>query len=112
MKTITAYKCKDCGHVMYPHHFRCLKCNGRDFKEISPSVNGKLLTYTVIEQLPWGIDERGRVLGVVEFDNGVKALGVIKSDKVKIGMKLRAGWEPVRVIGGEKVYGLTFEAAK
>jgi hypothetical protein len=27
-------------------------------------------------------------------------------------MKLRAGWEPVRVIGGEKVYGLTFEAAK
>jgi uncharacterized OB-fold protein len=112
MKTITAYKCNKCGHVMYPHHYRCLKCNGRDFKEIAPSAKGKLLTYTVVEQLPWGIDERGRVLGVVEFDNGVKALGVIKADKVKIGMKLRAGWEPVRVIGGEKVYGLTFEAAK
>jgi uncharacterized OB-fold protein len=112
MKTITAYKCNKCGHVMYPHHYRCLKCNGREFKEIKPSAKGKLLTYTIVEQLPWGIDERGRVLGVVEFDNGVKALGVIKADKVKIGMKLRAGWEPVRVIGGEKVYGLTFEAAK
>jgi len=112
MNTITAYKCKKCGLVMYPHHFRCLKCNGREFEEIKPSANGKLLTYTIIEQLPWGIDERERVLGVVEFDNGVKALGVIKAKDPKLGMKLKAGWEPVRVIGGEKVYGLSFQPTK
>lgn len=111
MSTITAYKCKKCGLVMYPHHFRCLKCHEREFDEITPSENAKLLTYTIIEQLPWGIDERGRVLGVVEFDNGIKAMGMIKSLKPKIGMKLKVGWEPVRVIGGEKVYGLTFETA-
>jgi uncharacterized OB-fold protein len=109
MNTITAFKCKQCGHIMYPHHFRCLKCNGREFEEITPSETGKLITYTIVDQLPWGIDERGRVLGVVEFDNGVKALGVIKSDKPKIGMKLKTGWEPVRVIKGEKVYGLSFQ---
>lgn len=112
MKTITAYKCKKCGHVMYPHHYRCLNCNGRDFKEISPTTKGKLITYTIIEQLPWGFDERGRVIGVVEFDNGVKALGVIQADQPRIGMKLRAGWEPVREIAGEKVYGLTFTKSK
>jgi len=111
MKTITAYECKKCGHVMYPYHDRCLKCNGREFKEIKPSAKAKLLTYTIVDQLPWGMDERGRVLGVVEFDNKVRALGVIKADKLKLGMKLRAGWEPVREIGGQKVYGLIFEAA-
>lgn len=111
MKTITAYKCNQCGHVMYPHHLRCLNCNGRDFEEIIPEGKAKLLTYTVVNELPWGIDERGRTLGVVEFENGVKALGLIITDKPKIGMKLATGWEPVRVIGGEKVYGLSFRKA-
>ena len=111
MSNITAYKCKKCGLVMYPHHLRCIKCHAREFEEITPSEKGKLVTFTIVEQLPWGIDERGRVLGVVEFDNGVKALGVILADKPKLGMKLKAGWDSVRVIGGEKVYGLTFEPA-
>jgi uncharacterized OB-fold protein len=111
MSNITAYKCKSCGLVMYPHHYRCLQCHKREFEEISPSEKGKLVTFTVVEQLPWGIDERGRVLGVVEFDNGVKALGVVYSDSPKIGMKLKAGWGVVREMGGEKVYGLTFEPA-
>ncbi len=111
MKTITAYQCKNCGHVMYPHHLRCLNCNGREFDEISPSGKGKLITYTVVNELPWGMDERGRVLGVVEFENGVKALGLIKADDVKIGMKLEVSWEPVRVIGGEETYGLSFQKA-
>ena len=108
MKTITAYQCTQCGQVMYPHHMRCLNCNGREFEEIEPSGNGKLLTYTIVNELPWGIDERGRVLGVVEFKNGVKALGLIHTEKPKIGMKLSVDWEPVRVIAGEKTFGLSF----
>ncbi len=112
MKTITAYKCDNCGLVMYPYHDRCLNCKKRDFKEITPTSKGKLLTYTIIEQLPWGMDERGRVLGVVEFDNGVKVLGLIKDDAPRIGMKVKAGWEPVREMGGEEIYGLTFEKTK
>ncbi len=111
MSDITAYKCKKCGLVMYPHHFRCLQCHQREFEEVTPSEKGRLLTFTIVEQLPWGIDERGRVLGVVEFDNGVKALGLILAENPKIGMKLKAGWDSVRVIGDEKVYGLTFEPA-
>ncbi|UCD99424.1 MAG: OB-fold domain-containing protein [Chloroflexota bacterium] len=108
MKTITAYKCNKCGHVMYPRHERCLNCNKRDFKEINPTKNGKLLTYSIVNELPWGIDERGRVLGIVEFDNGIRVMGRVKSDRVKIGMKLTASWEEVRFINGVKVYGLTF----
>ena len=108
MKTITAYKCKGCGYVMYPVHLRCLNCYGREFEEIEPEGKGKLLTYTIVNELPWGIDERGRILGIVEFENGVKALGLVQADKVKIGLKLKSGMEPVRVVGGEKVYGLSF----
>jgi len=93
---------------MFPRHERCLNCKEREFKEIYPTKKGKLLTYTVVNELPWGIDERGRVLGVVEFDNGVRALGLVKSDKVKIGMKLTTGWDEVRFMNGVRVYGLTF----
>jgi uncharacterized OB-fold protein len=92
---------------MFPHHLRCLNCSERDFDEIEPEGKAKLLTYTIINELPWGIDERGRVLGIVEFENGIRALGLIKSDKLKLGMKLNASMEPVRVIGGEEVLGLT-----
>jgi uncharacterized OB-fold protein len=108
MKTITAYQCKECGLVMYPKHERCLQCRGRELEEIEPSGKGKLLTYTVINELPWGLDERGRVLGIVEFDNGVKALGLIRAETVKIGMNLSVHWDVVRVISGIKTYGLSF----
>ena len=108
MKSITAYKCKQCGHVMYPKHERCLNCNERDFEAISPEGQAKLLTYTVVNELPWGIDERGRVIGVVEFENGVKAMGLIKADRLKTGMTLSPDIDVVRVIAGERVYGLSF----
>jgi len=94
---------------MYPQHLRCLRCNGREFEQISPTKEGTLLTYTVVNELPWGIDERGRVLGIVEFENGIKAMGLIKATDIRVGMKLVAGWEPVRIIGGIENYGLSFQ---
>ena len=110
MNTITAYKCKKCGQIMYPRHYRCLKCNGRDFEEITPTDRAKLITYTVLNELPWGIDERGRVIGVVEFTNGIKAMGLIQAAEPRLGMSLKTTWKPVRVIQGERVYGLVFQA--
>ena len=108
MNTITAYKCTNCGYVMFPKHERCLNCSEREFEEIEPTEQGKLVTYTIINELPWGIDERGRALGIVKFDNGVKAMGLIKADQLKIGMKLTTGWDKVRFMDGVRVYGLTF----
>jgi uncharacterized OB-fold protein len=114
MKTITAYKCKKCGWIMYPRHYRCMNCCERDFEEIAPSDHATLITYTIVNELPWGIDERGRQIGVVEFTNGVKAMGLIKAPEgsLRLGMKLKATWKPVRVIHGERVYGLVFLPAE
>jgi uncharacterized OB-fold protein len=112
---ITAYKCQACGQVMYPHHYRCTNCGGREFDTFEPSDKAKLLTYTVIEQLPWGFDERGRVLGVIEFTNKVRAMALIDIDAdnedIRLGARLSVHWEPVRDVYGEKVYGLVCRPA-
>ena len=49
------------------------------------------------------------MIGVVEFDNGLRAMGLVKAEKVKIGMKLTTGWDEVRYQDGVRVYGLIFE---
>ena len=108
---ITAYKCKKCGRVHYPKHERCLDCKQREFEEIKPEGNAKLLTFTQIFNLPWGFDERFLIIGVAQFENGVKAMGQIKAEDaadLKTGMTLTASWEPIRYVYGEPVYGLKF----
>jgi uncharacterized OB-fold protein len=106
---ITAYKCKKCGKIHYPFHDRCLNCKGRDFDKIHPQGKAKLLAYTQIFNLPWGFDQRFLVIGVAEFENGVRAMAQIKADSLaglKTGMSMKASWEPIRVVNGEDVYGL------
>ena len=108
---ITAYKCKACGKLHYPFHDRCLACKGRDFETVKPQGNVKLLTFTRIFNLPWGFDERYLIIGVAEFENGVRAMGQIKVDEaypLKLGQVMKPTWEPVRVQAGENVYGLKF----
>ena len=109
---ITAYQCKKCGKLHYPFHERCLDCKGRDFDIVKPQGNVRLLTYTQIFNLPWGFDQRYLIIGIGEFENGVKAMGQIKADGIenlKTGMTMKPSWEPVRVQYGEKVFGLKFE---
>lgn len=111
---IVAFKCKKCGKVHYPFHDRCLKCKGRDFEQFHPAGQAKLVTFTQIFNLPWGFDERFLILGIGEFENGVKAMGQIEADDIsglKLGMKMTPKWGPVRKQCGENVYGLKFEPA-
>ena len=109
---ITAYKCRKCGKIHYPFHDRCLVCRGRDFEQIRPEGDARLLSYTAMFNLPWGFDQRFLILGIGEFENKVKAMGQIKADSIdqlNAGMKMKVSWEPVRLQYGEHVYGLKFE---
>jgi len=106
MKELVAHRCTKCGLIMYPQHGRCLRCKEREFEPIEAKGDAELITYSDNQTLPWGIDDRQRFLGIVEFENGVKAMGWLKVAAPKLGMKLKARWEPVRVIDGEDVYGL------
>ena len=108
---IQAYRCKKCGKVHYPFHDRCMACKGREFEVIKPQGKAKLLTYTQIFNLPWGFDQRFLIIGVAEFEDGVKAMGQVKAnslDKLKIGMTVEASWEPIRMQYGENVYGIKY----
>jgi len=108
---ITAYKCKKCGKIHFPFHDRCLKCRAREFETLHPTGQAKLLTFTQIFNLPWGFDERFLIIGIGEFENGVKAMGQIQADDIaglKLGMKLKPTWAPIRRVYDENVYGLKF----
>lgn len=109
---LVAYKCKKCGKIHYPFHDRCMNCTGREFEEIKPEGDARLLTFTQIFNLPWGFDQRFLIIGVGEFENGVKAMGQVEADSIsglKLGMKMKPTWKPVRIQYGENVYGLKFE---
>ena len=106
---ITAYRCKKCGKLHYPFHDRCLACKSREFDKVAPEGNARLLTFTRIYNLPWGFDQRYLTIGVVEFENGIRAMGQIKVDEsvdLQLGAWMLPSWEPVRVQYGENVYGL------
>ena len=108
---IQAYRCKKCGKVHYPFHDRCMVCKAREFEIIKPQGKAKLLTYTQIFNLPWGFDQRFLIIGVAEFDDGVKAMGQVNAsslDELKIGMAVEASWEPIRLQYGENVYGIKY----
>lgn len=109
---IVAYQCKKCGKIHNPFHDRCLACKGREFETIKPQGSARLITYTQIFNLPWGFDQRFLIIGIAEFENGVKAMGQVKAegiDQLHTGMLVQPGWEPVRIQQGEKIYGLTLD---
>lgn len=111
---IVAYRCKKCGKIHYPFHDRCLACKSREFEKIKPEGMAKLLTYTRIYNLPWGFDQRYLTIGVVEFENGVRAMGQIHVDEsahLETGMVMKPEWGPVRKQYGEAVYGLVLKPA-
>ena len=111
---IVAFQCKKCGKIHYPFHDRCLKCRAREFEDLHPAGPVKLLTFTQIFNLPWGFDERFLIIGIGEFENGIKAMGRIKADDLaglKLGMRMTPTWAPVRKVHDEHVYGLMFEPA-
>lgn len=106
---IVAYRCKKCGKLHYPFHDRCMACSHREFDQIAAQGNARLLTFTRIFNLPWGFDQRYLTIGVVEFENGIRAMGQIHVDEsydLKLGMELKPDWSPIRVQYGENVNGL------
>jgi uncharacterized protein len=109
---IVAYRCTACGRLHYPFHDRCLDCRGRQFEQVKPEGNARLLTFTRIYNLPWGFDQRYLIIGVVEFENGIKAMGQVHADEaypLQVGMTVQPSWETVRIRHGEPVYGLTLK---
>jgi uncharacterized OB-fold protein len=104
-----SFKCKGCGRLHYPGHVRCLSCKGTDFEDVELGDECKLLTYTKLYVLPEGIEMTPLLLGIVEFPNGVRALGQLVGGDIKVGMRLRPIWGKIRKLGEKEIYGFRFE---
>jgi len=111
MESKFGYQCAECSRVFHPARAVCLSCGSRQFSEIPLEEEGVLVTFTRLHALPMDFHTRTLMLGIVEFPNGVRALGQLGSEQVEMGMKMRPRWEVVRTLEGVQIYGLRFYPA-
>jgi len=105
-------KCDNCGLLQHSTHLRCLKCKHEKFDTIVASGSAILLTYTVLKAPPAEFrDKNSYVIGVVEFENGVRGLGQITTqDKLKTGMTLKPIYRKIcENLDGKEVYAYVFD---
>jgi len=124
---VCAYQCPSCGRLTYPAVLRCKSCGTVRYPEdetefvwhkkgykswIQVPLGGPctLLTWTRLWSLPEGFTERYLDLAIVEFPNGVRALGHLRVTDPTAGMTLTATTEALRRIEGEDFWGLVFGA--
>jgi uncharacterized OB-fold protein len=110
-KEILAYKCQKCGHVQYPMPMVCRKCkrNGPHEFDTEPLPrSGRLLTYTVVHNLPAQFEVPTIALGVVELDGGLRMTGQLRVPRPEMGMRLTGQVEIVSRGDYEVFYGMVF----
>lgn len=108
-------KCKKCGYLQHSSHVRCIKCKNNTFETIEAKGPCVLLTYTILNAPPMEFrDKKSIALGVVEFENGIKALGQINPiEDLSIGMKLNPEYGKIcNNLDGKEVYSYFFSAIK
>jgi uncharacterized OB-fold protein len=112
MEPMTGYQCDQCGRVFHPARTVCLGCGGRQFSEVPLEDKGTLVTFTRLHALPMDFQTRTLMLGIVEFPNGIRALGQLSVEEVEVGMMMRPRWEVVRTLDDRQIRGLRFYPAE
>ncbi|MHA1271049.1 MAG: Zn-ribbon domain-containing OB-fold protein [Candidatus Helarchaeota archaeon] len=112
---ITWIKCKKCGLLQFKSHIRCLNCKNKTFENVEVKGDCKLLTYTILRAPPMEFrDKSAYAIGIIEFENGIRALGQITSmENLKIGMKLIPKFEKIcDNLDGKEVFAYVFTPIK
>ncbi|MEJ2293960.1 MAG: OB-fold domain-containing protein [Candidatus Lokiarchaeota archaeon] len=107
---IKAKKCDNCGLIQHYSHLRCLNCRNERFEEIEASGECRLVTFTILTAVPQEfLEKKPYALGIVEFENGVRALGQINNkENLRSGMKLKTLLKQIN-IDGKQVDSYIFE---
>jgi hypothetical protein len=108
-------RCKKCGFIQHQAHLRCLNCKNESFEDIKTKGTCKLISYTILHAPPKEFrDRKSYPLGIVEFNNGVRALGQLTEEKnLKIGMELKPIYKKIcNNLDGNEVYAYVFEPIK
>ncbi|KKN09223.1 hypothetical protein LCGC14_1048730 [marine sediment metagenome] len=105
-------KCSACGLLQHKSHLRCLRCKHNRFNIISPTGTCKLVTYTILKAPPAEFrDKSSYALGIVEFSNGIKAIGQISTEtNLVTGMELKPFYTKIcNNLDGKEVYAYVFQ---
>ncbi len=99
---IMGTKCRKCGALALPPRPICVTCYSRELEWVEFKGSGKLAAFTSITVAPPNMAKEGYgrnnpyVVGVVELDEGVKAVARIvgvdakKPEQIKVGTPLKA----------------------
>ena len=102
--------CKDCGAKFFPPRTDCNVCLGQDMDWFSITGQGTLLSYTKAMFAPAGFEkEVPYLLGVAEFEDGIKVFGRIDKslDEAVIKPGLKVTVKVVRLDNDRLTYELT-----
>ena len=117
---IMGTKCKKCGALALPPRPICVSCSGSDLEWVEFKGTGRLAAFTSITVAPPNMVKEGfgrnnpYVVGVVELDEGVKAVARIvdidarKPEEIKVGTPLKAAFL-VKGEGTTRQTSLAFE---
>jgi uncharacterized OB-fold protein len=114
-KKLIAKKCQRCNYIQQEDHIRCLKCKNETFDLIEAQGDCRLITYTILKAPPLEFrDKQSYTLGVIQFENGIKALGQIEyNENLKIGMKLMPVYKKIcDNLDGKEIYNFVFKSIK
>ena len=113
-REVNGYRCRRCGTLHYPFRMVCKECGENDFFEFDPEPlpkMGKVVTYTLVYNLPAEFEVATLGLAVVELHNGMRMLGQLHAEHPTIGMDVVGTVEVVRRDAYESRYGMVFRAA-
>jgi uncharacterized protein len=120
-RRIMGSRCKKCSALALPPRPICVACHGSDLEWVEFKGKGKLAALTSIVVVPPAMAREGfgrnnpYVVGVVELDEGVKAVARItgvdakKPDQIRVGMPLQADFAS-RGEGQARQTALVFKA--
>jgi uncharacterized OB-fold protein len=90
---IKATKCKICNQMYLPPRAECPRCMKEEMDWIDLNNKGRLLTYTTLHYGPSGFEDKTPyTLGVVDFEQGGRLLGMVEGldeKSISIGMKVK-----------------------
>jgi uncharacterized OB-fold protein len=111
MAEVSGFICKGCGRRSYVHHAQCWVCKGTAFEAAALKGRARLLTFTRVHMLSLAYTDRFITLGIVEFEDGCRALGRLLVDEPEVGMELDLEIGVVRQLEHEEIRGLCFRKA-
>lgn len=113
---LEAGKCAKCGKVWMPNRLVC-RCGSRDFKNITLSGRGKLLTWSEVREAATEFENFvPYLIGLIELEEGIKITAQLVNmpkEELKAGMPVRSVFRKMRDDGEEGIilYGYKFAPA-